>query len=126
MGSTLSVAGAGSWGPVVPLPRSLDADGPEGVLDQDAAFQGASPSLQADYDRFAAADLSADRPLTNELMDRAVRRYQRELTPLMIREAGSEPKVKMQSARWFPDDDDFDRIEEIRLKMSLPADGMEP
>jgi len=70
--------------------------------------------------------IRADGTLPNELMDRAVRRYQRELTPLMIREAGSAPKVKMQSARWFPDDDDFDRIEEIRLKMSLPADGMEP
>lgn len=70
--------------------------------------------------------IRADGTLPNELMDRAVRRYQRELTPLMIREAGSEPKVKMQSARWFPDDDDFDRIEEIRLKTSLPADGMEP
>jgi cell wall-associated NlpC family hydrolase len=35
------------------------ADGPEGVLDQYAAFQGASDSLQADYDRFAAADALA-------------------------------------------------------------------
>jgi alkylated DNA nucleotide flippase Atl1 len=70
--------------------------------------------------------IRADGTLPNELMGRAVGRYQRESTPLIIREAGSEPKVKMQLARWFPDDDDFDRIEDIRQKMSLPADGMEP
>ncbi len=34
----------------------MSADGPEGVLDQYAAFQGASTSLQADYQRFAASD----------------------------------------------------------------------
>ncbi|WP_264669253.1 MGMT family protein [Arthrobacter sp. VKM Ac-2550] len=70
--------------------------------------------------------IRADGTLPNELMGRAVRRYQRERTPLIIREAGPEPKVRMQLARWFPDDDDFDRIEDIRRKMSLPADGMEP
>ena len=37
----------------------MGADGPEGVLDQYAAFQGASESLQADYDRFAASDALA-------------------------------------------------------------------
>ncbi|HSF03467.1 MAG TPA: hypothetical protein VLA62_10665, partial [Solirubrobacterales bacterium] len=37
----------------------VGADGPEGVLDQYATFQGASDSLQADYDRFAAADALA-------------------------------------------------------------------
>jgi hypothetical protein len=59
-------------------------------------------------------------------MGRAVGRYQRELTPLLMQDAGSQPKVRMQLARWFPDDDDFDRIEDIRRKMSVPADGMEP
>jgi cell wall-associated NlpC family hydrolase len=34
----------------------MSADGPEGVLDQYAAFQGASTSLQADYQRFTATD----------------------------------------------------------------------
>ncbi|MGN6575811.1 MAG: C40 family peptidase [Nocardioides sp.] len=34
----------------------MGADGPEGVLDQYVAFQSASTSLQADYERFAAAD----------------------------------------------------------------------
>jgi cell wall-associated NlpC family hydrolase len=34
----------------------MSAEGPEGVLDQYAAFQGASTSLQADYSRFAATD----------------------------------------------------------------------
>jgi alkylated DNA nucleotide flippase Atl1 len=70
--------------------------------------------------------IRADGTLPNELMGRALRRYERELTPLTIRETGGDPKVKMQLARWFPDDDDFDRIEDIRQKMSLPADGMEP
>ena len=37
----------------------MSADGPEGVLDQYATFQGASDSLQADYDRFAATDAMA-------------------------------------------------------------------
>ena len=35
------------------------ADGPEGVMDQYATFQGASDSLQADYERFVAADALA-------------------------------------------------------------------
>jgi alkylated DNA nucleotide flippase Atl1 len=70
--------------------------------------------------------IRADGTLPNELMARAVQRYQREFTPIIIRETGAGPKVKMQLARWFPDDDDFDRIEDIRQKMSLPADGMEP
>lgn len=70
--------------------------------------------------------IRADGTLPNELMGRAVQHYQREFTPIIIRETGSGPKVKMQLARWFPDDDDFDRIEDIRQKMSLPADGMEP
>lgn len=34
----------------------MAADGPQGVLDQYVAFHGASTSLQADYERFAAAD----------------------------------------------------------------------
>ena len=38
------------------LNAMMGADGPEGVLDQYVAFQGASTSLQADYARFAAAD----------------------------------------------------------------------
>jgi cell wall-associated NlpC family hydrolase len=37
------------------LGAMIRADGPEGVLNQYAAFQGASESLQADYDAFAAA-----------------------------------------------------------------------
>lgn len=37
----------------------VSADGPEAVLDQYAAFQGASTSLQADYERFAATDALA-------------------------------------------------------------------
>ena len=37
----------------------MSADGPEGVLDEFAAFQGASTSLQADYKRFAATDALA-------------------------------------------------------------------
>src|SRR4051794_38300033 len=37
----------------------LGADGAEGVLDQYAAVQGASTSLQADYQRFAASDAVA-------------------------------------------------------------------
>ncbi|HEX2248309.1 MAG TPA: MGMT family protein [Arthrobacter sp.] len=70
--------------------------------------------------------IRADGTLPSELMGRAVGRYQRELTPLLMQDAGSQPKVRMQLARWFPDDDDFDRIEDIRRKMSVPADGMEP
>lgn len=38
------------------LGAMMGADGPEGVLDQYAAFQGASTSMQADYDRFDAAE----------------------------------------------------------------------
>jgi cell wall-associated NlpC family hydrolase len=38
------------------LSAVMGADGPEGVLDQFVAFQGASSSMQADYQRFAAAD----------------------------------------------------------------------
>ncbi|QNN51195.1 NlpC/P60 family protein [Nocardioides mesophilus] len=41
------------------LNAMMTADGPEGVLDQYAAFQGASTSLQADYERFAATDAIA-------------------------------------------------------------------
>ncbi|HET9500149.1 MAG TPA: C40 family peptidase [Marmoricola sp.] len=41
------------------LSAMMGADGPEGVLNQYAGFQGASDSLQADYDRFAAADALA-------------------------------------------------------------------
>ena len=37
----------------------MSADGPEGVLDQYVAFQGASTSLEADYQRFAATDALA-------------------------------------------------------------------
>ncbi|AUI49504.1 MGMT family protein [Arthrobacter crystallopoietes] len=70
--------------------------------------------------------IRADGTLPHELMGQAVQRYQREFTPIIIRETGAGPKVQMQLARWFPDDHDFDRIEDIRQKMSLPADGMEP
>lgn len=38
------------------LQALVSADGPEGVLEEYAAFQGASSSLQADYQRFAATD----------------------------------------------------------------------
>jgi peptidoglycan DL-endopeptidase CwlO len=38
------------------LNAMMSADGPEGVLDQYVAFQGASTSLEADYKRFSAAD----------------------------------------------------------------------
>jgi peptidoglycan DL-endopeptidase CwlO len=38
------------------LNAMMSADGPEGVLDQYAAFQGVSTSLEADYQRFSAAD----------------------------------------------------------------------
>ena len=41
------------------LSAMMTADGPEGVLDQYAAFQGASTSLDADYQRFAATDALA-------------------------------------------------------------------
>jgi peptidoglycan DL-endopeptidase CwlO len=41
------------------LTAVVGADGPEGVMDRLATFQGASDSLQADYDRFAAADAIA-------------------------------------------------------------------
>ena len=46
-------------GEVTALSAMMGADGPEGVLDQYATFQGASDSLQADYDRFAASDALA-------------------------------------------------------------------
>jgi hypothetical protein len=42
------------------LSALMSADGPEGVLDQYAGFQGASSSLEADYQRFAAADALAE------------------------------------------------------------------
>jgi peptidoglycan DL-endopeptidase CwlO len=38
------------------LNAMMSADGPQGVLDQYVAFQGASSSLDADYKRFAASD----------------------------------------------------------------------
>jgi cell wall-associated NlpC family hydrolase len=41
------------------LNAMMSASGPEGVLDQYAAFQGASTSMQADYQRFAASDALA-------------------------------------------------------------------
>jgi peptidoglycan DL-endopeptidase CwlO len=41
------------------LNAMMSADGPQGVMDQYVAFQGASTSLQADYKRFAAADALA-------------------------------------------------------------------
>jgi cell wall-associated NlpC family hydrolase len=41
------------------LNAMMNADGPQGVMDQYVAFQGASTSLQADYKRFAAADALA-------------------------------------------------------------------
>ena len=41
------------------LGAMMNADGPEGVLDQYAAFHGASDSLKADYDRYAASDALA-------------------------------------------------------------------
>ena len=41
------------------LSAMMSADGPQNVLDQYAGFQGASTSLDADYQRFAAADALA-------------------------------------------------------------------
>lgn len=38
----------------------MGANGPEGVMDQYATFQGAHDSLQADYERFAASKAVAD------------------------------------------------------------------
>jgi cell wall-associated NlpC family hydrolase len=46
-------------GQLTALSALMGADGPEGVMDQYATFQGASDSLQADYDRFAASDALA-------------------------------------------------------------------
>ncbi|MEP7091731.1 MAG: hypothetical protein ABI776_16650, partial [Nocardioidaceae bacterium] len=43
-------------GNLTTLSAIMNADGPESVLDQYAAYQGASTSLQADYRRFAATD----------------------------------------------------------------------
>ena len=43
-------------GDLTALNAMMSADGPEGVLDQYAAFQGASTALQADYKRFAATE----------------------------------------------------------------------
>ena len=43
-------------GDLTALNAMMSADGPEGVLDQYAAFQGASTALQADYQRFAATE----------------------------------------------------------------------
>ncbi len=45
---------------VTTLSAMMTADGPEAVLDQYAAYQGASTSLEADYQRFAAADALAE------------------------------------------------------------------
>jgi peptidoglycan DL-endopeptidase CwlO len=42
------------------LTAVVGADGPAAVMDQLATFQGASESLQADYDRFVAADALAN------------------------------------------------------------------
>ncbi|NUS52995.1 MAG: NlpC/P60 family protein, partial [Nocardioidaceae bacterium] len=42
------------------LHAMLGADGPEGVLDQFVAFQGVSSSMDADYQRFAAAESLAE------------------------------------------------------------------
>jgi peptidoglycan DL-endopeptidase CwlO len=46
-------------GQISALNAMMGADGPEGVLDQYAAIQGASTSLDADYKRFSAADALA-------------------------------------------------------------------
>jgi peptidoglycan DL-endopeptidase CwlO len=46
-------------GDLTALNAMMSADGPQGVMDQYVAFQGASSSLQADYKRFAAADALA-------------------------------------------------------------------
>lgn len=43
-------------GNLTALSAIMNADGPQSVLDQYAAYQGASTSLQADYRRFAATD----------------------------------------------------------------------
>ena len=43
-------------GDLTALKAMMSADGPVGVLDQYAGFQGASTSLQADYKRYAAAE----------------------------------------------------------------------
>lgn len=47
-------------GDLTALNAMMSADGPEGVMDQFATFQGASDSLQADYDRFAASQALAE------------------------------------------------------------------
>jgi peptidoglycan DL-endopeptidase CwlO len=41
------------------LNAMMSAEGPEGVLDQYVAFQGASTSMQADYERYAAGEVVA-------------------------------------------------------------------
>ena len=46
-------------GDLTALNAMMSADGLEGVMDQLAAFQGASTSMQADYKRFAATDALA-------------------------------------------------------------------
>jgi len=46
-------------GALTALNAFVGANGPEAVMDQYATFQGASDSLQADYDRFAASDALA-------------------------------------------------------------------
>lgn len=46
-------------GQLTALSAMMGAEGPEGVLDEYAAFHGASKSLRADYDRFAASDALA-------------------------------------------------------------------
>lgn len=47
-------------GDLTALNAMMNADGPEGVMDQFVTFQGASDSLQADYDRFAASQALAE------------------------------------------------------------------
>ena len=63
-------------GDLTALNAMMTADGPQGVLDQYSAFQGASTSLQADYGRFAAADALA------QLFERQAAQAQAEQTRL--------------------------------------------
>lgn len=73
------------------LGAMMGADGPVGVLEQYAAFQGASEFLQADYDRYAASDALAE---VYQSKAQAARRLQQEL----MLEAGEARAVAAAAA----------------------------
>ena len=73
------------------LGAMMGADGPEGVLDQYAVFQGASEFLQADYDRYAASEALAE---VYEREAQAARRLQQGL----VLEAGEAREVAVAAA----------------------------